>query len=500
MARVYLTNINLSKNELQNAVIQNLASAPGTPASGQIYFDTVDNALYYYDGTTWVNVSTPVLDPDLDAIAALVGTSGLLRKDAANTWSLDTSTYLTANQTITFSGDATGSGTTAVTLTIPAGTVTLAKMANVATGTVFYRKTAGTGAPEVQTLATLKTDLGLTGTNSGDQTITLTGDVTGTGTGSFAATIAADAVTNTKLANMAANTIKGNNTGVSADPIDLTVAQTKTLLALDNVDNTSDVNKPVSTATQTALDLKVDLADVGVANGVASLDSGGKVPTAQLPSYVDDVEEYANLAGFPGTGETGKIYIAIDTGYVYRWTGTVYLRINDAVTSADTADTLATPRNIAITGDLAWNVNFDGSANVTAAGTLANSGVVAGTYNDSATQVEPFTVDAKGRVTAIGAPVTITPAFADITSKPTTRDGYGITDVPRKYTQAIVGTTTSEVITHNLGTRDCTVQVVRATTPWDVVECDIEMTSTNTITLRFTSAPTSAEYRIVVIG
>lgn len=81
------------------------------------------------------------------------------------------------------------------TFAAPAGTVTLAMQANVATATVFYRKTAATGVPEVQTLATLKTDLGLTGTNSGDQTITLTGNVTGSGTGSFATTIAAGVVT-----------------------------------------------------------------------------------------------------------------------------------------------------------------------------------------------------------------------------------------------------------------------------------------------------------------
>lgn len=54
-------------------------------------------------------------------------------------------------------------------LQIPNGSVTLLKMANVATGTVFYRKSSGTGSPEIQTLATLKSDLGLTGTNSGDQ-------------------------------------------------------------------------------------------------------------------------------------------------------------------------------------------------------------------------------------------------------------------------------------------------------------------------------------------
>jgi hypothetical protein len=79
------------------------------------------------------------------------------------------------------------------------GTVALSDMANMATSSLFYRKTAGAGAPEVNSLATLKTDLGLTGTNSGDQTITLTGDVTGSGTGSFAATIADNSVDGTDI-------------------------------------------------------------------------------------------------------------------------------------------------------------------------------------------------------------------------------------------------------------------------------------------------------------
>jgi hypothetical protein len=134
------------------------------------------------------------------------------------------------DQTITLTGNVTGSGTGSFATTIGTGVVTLAMQANMATGSLVYRKTAGSGVPEINTLATLKTDLGLTGTNSGDQTITLTGDVTGSGVGSFATTIAADAVTNAKLANMATATFKGRVTAATGDPEDLTGTQATTLL------------------------------------------------------------------------------------------------------------------------------------------------------------------------------------------------------------------------------------------------------------------------------
>ena len=98
-------------------------------------------------------------------------------------------------------------------------------------------------------------------------------------------------------------------------------------------------------------------------NGYAGLDAAGKVAVAQLPSYVDDVEEYANFAGFPATGEAGKIYVAIDTGDVYRWAGSAYVQINDAVTSADQATKLATARDIILTGPITGTASFDGTAN-----------------------------------------------------------------------------------------------------------------------------------------
>lgn len=76
-------------------------------------------------------------------------------------------------------------------------------------------------------------------------------------------------------------------------------------------------------------------AKKGVANGYASLDGSGTVPAAQLPSYVDDVLEYVNLAGFPGTGETGKIYVALDTNKTYRWSGSGYIEISPSPGSTD---------------------------------------------------------------------------------------------------------------------------------------------------------------------
>lgn len=57
----------------------------------------------------------------------------------------------------------------------------------------------------------------------------------------------------------------------------------------------------------------------------------GKVPASQLPSYVDDVVEYTNLAAFPATGEAGKIYVALDTNQTYRWTGSVYIKISSDI-------------------------------------------------------------------------------------------------------------------------------------------------------------------------
>ena len=136
------------------------------------------------------------------------------------------------DQTISLTGDVTGSGTGTFAATVANSAITLAKMANMATASVFYRKTAGTGAPEVQTLATLKTDLGLSGTNTGDQTITLFGDVAGSGLTSFGTTISAGVVSLSKMADVATASVFYRKTAGTGVPEVQTLATLKTDLGL----------------------------------------------------------------------------------------------------------------------------------------------------------------------------------------------------------------------------------------------------------------------------
>ncbi len=110
---------------------------------------------------------------------------------------------------------------------------------------------------------------------------------------------------------------------------------TKASLGLGNVDNTSDVNKPVSTAQQAALDTKVDKTSVGAANGVAPLGSDSKIPAVYLPGSIDEIDEFANLAAFPATGAANKLYVALDTEKVYRWGGSSYIEISPSPGSTD---------------------------------------------------------------------------------------------------------------------------------------------------------------------
>lgn len=86
-------------------------------------------------------------------------------------------------------------------------------------------------------------------------------------------------------------------------------------------------------------DAQVKRSEMGAASGVATLGSNGKVPSSQLPSYVDDVIEYNGMSNFPSTGESSKIYIDTSTNKTYRWSGTTYVEISASIVVGTTTGT-----------------------------------------------------------------------------------------------------------------------------------------------------------------
>lgn len=98
---------------------------------------------------------------------------------------------------------------------------------------------------------------------------------------------------------------------------------TKTHVGLGNVDNVA----------------QIPLSQKGAPSGVATLGADGKVPSSQLPSYVDDVLEYAGKSAFPATGETGKIYVDTSDNKTYRWSGTTYVEISASLALGETSST-----------------------------------------------------------------------------------------------------------------------------------------------------------------
>lgn len=111
-----------------------------------------------------------------------------------------------------------------------------------------------------------------------------------------------------------------------------------------NTENPHSVNKSQVGLGNVTNDAQVKRTEMGKPLGVATLDGLGKVPSAQLPSYVDDVLEYDTIDEFPKYGETGKIYVSTDTNLTYRWSGTQYTEISASIALGET-DSTAYPGN-----------------------------------------------------------------------------------------------------------------------------------------------------------
>lgn len=166
----------------------------------------------------------------------------------------------------------------------------------------------------------------------------------------------------------------------------------------------TDLDKYTQSEIDTALSLKANLSLVGAVSGICPLDGSGLVDSSYLPSYVDDVVEVADYASLPGTGETGKIYVTLDTGNIYRWGGSAYIEINTSVATADEAVALATARLIQLGGDASGSASFDGTADITITATVNDSAALGGVA--AASWLRADTADAvSGVLTFSAAPV-----------------------------------------------------------------------------------------------
>ena len=427
MARKYAVSLDLNKNELLNARIQNLGSAPSNPVSGQIYYNNVANVLYFYNGTDWIPASgsTEVIQ-DLIGSSVLGGT-GLTAtySDAAGTTTID------LDDTAVAAGSY-GSTTAIPTFTVDAqGRITAAGTVDVATNLSI---SGDTGTDTVDLLSD-------TLTVSGGEGI----DV---------------AVTNNTITVSAEDATYTNKGVASFSSTDFTVTAGAVSLNKDPVITLS--GDVTGSATMT------NLGDVTITTTVEP--NSVELGTDTTGNYVATIAGTANEIQVTGSG------------------------------SETSAVTIGLPDNVEITGNLQVGGNLN----------------VIGTVNSvNTTQINIQDNKVKLNSNATGTPVADAgivvergdEADAEILWNETSdvwqigQVGGNYHNIARKYATTIGdGSATSYTVTHNLGTKDVTVQIFETNADYNQIEADVQHTSDSAITVKFASAPTAGEYRVVIVG
>lgn len=462
MAKKFLVSLDLNKNELLNARIQNLGAAPSSPVSGQIYYDTSSNTMYYYNGLAspdgpWVPMSgsTEVVQ-DVIGASVLGGTAlTATYNDAAGT------TTLSLNNTTVTPGTF-GSQTKIPSFTVDAqGRLTAASEADVATNLSIA---GDTGTDTVNLLTDTLTVAGGEGIDVvvTNNTVTVSAeDATSSnkGAASFDAT---DFTVTSGAVTLNAERVQDivSDQILAGEGIDVTYNDVAGTLTVDAEIATTTNRGVASFATE----------DFTVTDGAVSV-KNVNLGTQTTGDYVKDIQGTLNeVTVSPTSGEGSQVTIGL-------------------------------PDNVTITNDL----NVGGDLNVT--GTINSVNTTQINITDNKINLNTDFVgiplaDAGIRVER-GDSLDVEILWNETSDTFTlTNNGTNYHAIARKFATDLGNpdTLTALVVSHNLGTEDVTVNVFETSGSKALVETDVERTSANTITIKFAVAPASGAYRVVITG
>jgi hypothetical protein len=470
--------IDLTKNELRNAVVQNLGAAPGTPGKGQLYMDTTTNNLYFYDGTAWVSTrSAGALTPAAAVTTSAVGdaaTVGVSTNYARQDHLHGREAFGTITGATTYGiAAANGSAATLARSDHTHGSVSLSSTspstqaigdgAAVGVGTLPAREDHKHGLPAFGVITSELTF----GTAKNDGSVT---------------TLArADHVHGNPTHDTAAHSTILLS-GLAAPTASLNLNSQKIISLADPTAATDGANKQYVDNLVSGLSWKESCRIGSTANlGLSGL------------TAIDGVTPSANdrvLVKNQTTASANGIYLAAAGAWSRATDADAAAEINgmavfieEGTTLADTAWVCTTNAPITLGSTNLAFAQFSGGGAVTAgAGLLQNANAF-----DFVTGDTSLTVSADSVIVNTGVIATV----ASVTT--------AVTGMVKKFAAALTGTSSPETVTHNLNTRDIMLDVYNGATPYTAVEVDWDATTVNTAVIRYVPN-LGAGYRVVVMG